>query len=508
MRIPSLMFVALVACACSSADQERTTASQQSAAGATMQVTTKSPEAMEPFNRGEALLNNLRQQEAVEAFDQALERDPDFMLARAFRGQATPGAEGLKQLESAAAMTSGVTDGERTLVEGLVAARRGEVAQSRAAYTKLTQIAPGDWRGHYYLGINLMNDQKYAEATQSLKKAAELNPQAGGTQNMLGYSALRQGDTDGAIAAFREYARVLPDEPNPQDSLGEALLAAGRFEEAEGAFRKAAEISPQFSIAWEGVAYAKHYAGDAVGARDALVKAREASMRAGDKAAADTALAAFAAAQNNTSEVQKALDAAEKTAGAQPTDVAFVPIIRAMTLSEMGRHGDALAQASTALQRADANQYPAGMTRNVRRQALRARITAEARMGDRAAAAKSSATLDADAASRPDDLQAQSAMHYGRGMLAVAQSDMAGARSHFEQCHGEDDYCKYQLVLAADKAGDASAAAAARDRLLKLYQREPVHAVIRAKLMPATARASSESDRSGRVQAARPDVSA
>jgi hypothetical protein len=40
-------------------------------------------------------------------------------------------------------------------------------------------------------------------------------------------------------------------------------------------------------------------------------------------------------------------------------------------------------------------------------------------------------------------------------------------------------------VLAAEKAGDGSAAAAARDRLLKLYQREPVHVVIRSKLMPA-----------------------
>lgn len=45
---------------------------------------------------------------------------------------------------------------------------------------------------------------------------------------MLGYVALRQGDVDGAIAAFNEYVRILPQEPNPQDSLGEALLAVRR----------------------------------------------------------------------------------------------------------------------------------------------------------------------------------------------------------------------------------------------------------------------------------------
>ena len=50
-----------------------------------------------------------------------------------------------------------------------------------------------------------------AEAATALRKATELNPSAGGAQNMLGYAALRQGDTAGAIAGISSgHTRISP----------------------------------------------------------------------------------------------------------------------------------------------------------------------------------------------------------------------------------------------------------------------------------------------------------
>jgi len=60
-------------------------------------------------------------------------------------------------------------------------------------------------------------------------------------------------------------------------------------------------------------------------------------------------------------------------------------------------------------------------------------------------------------------------MHFGRGLLAVASGDSAGARAHFDQCSRTDEWCKWEGVLAAEKAGDKAGATAARDTLLKLY---------------------------------------
>jgi hypothetical protein len=67
-------------------------------------------------------------------------------------------------------------------------------------------------------------------------------------------------------------------------------------------------------------------------------------------------------------------------------------------------------------------------------------------------------------------------------MLAMAKADFAGARTHFEQCSKGDEFCRFQIVTAAGRAGDRAASAAAKDDLLKLYLRDPLHLVVRARL--------------------------
>ncbi len=299
---------------------------------------------------------------------------------------------------------------------------------------------------------------------------------------MLGYTALRQGDADGAIVAFEQYVRILPQEPNPQDSLGEALLAAGRFKEAEAAFLKALALSPQFWNAHQGIAYARLYAGNVKGGREALVEARNAATQTTNKISVDDELSAVALSQHDTKTALGILDAIEKIHDAGLSDIAFVPIRRALVLNDAGRYRDALVPIAVALATADGGQVTSGVSRNLRRQALVARITAEAGMRDVVAATTTSSALDQAAAATTDSPLAQSAMHYGRGMLAVAKSDAAGARAHFDQCSREDELCKWQGVVTAQKAGDKAGAAIAREQLLKNYLRDPLHLIVRSQL--------------------------
>jgi hypothetical protein len=164
--------------------------------------------------------------------------------------------------------------------------------------------------------------------------------------------------------------------------------------------------------------------------------------------------------------------------------VAFIPTQRAMTLTVAGRPREAIAPAESALRMADSGELPPGQSRFLRREALRARITAEAQSGNAEAAQKTAAALEQDASARPDDPDAQSAMHYARGQLAMARTDVAGARAAFAQCSPEDALCGWQAVVAAEKARDKDTSAEARATLLKLYQRDPAHLVIRSRLAP------------------------
>jgi hypothetical protein len=75
-------------------------------------------------------------------------------------------------------------------------------------------------------------------------------------------------------------------------------------------------------------------------------------------------------------------------------------------------------------------------------------------------------------------------VHFAQGALAAAKKDFAGAGAHFAQCIDLDSYCLFQQVVAGDKAKDAAAAKAARDRLLRMYVRDPVHLYARTKVAP------------------------
>jgi hypothetical protein len=73
-------------------------------------------------------------------------------------------------------------------------------------------------------------------------------------------------------------------------------------------------------------------------------------------------------------------------------------------------------------------------------------------------------------------------MHHVRGLLALAKGDLPTARREFEQCSNQDQLCKWNGIIAAEKAGDVAGADRAREELLKLYLRDPLHLVIRTRL--------------------------
>src|SRR5215207_3871648 len=138
----TLAIVVLVGC---SAPKSEAPAAAPTAA-AMMTITSKSPEAIEHLQKGEILAVNQRTTEAIAEYDAALKLDHDFVLAHAAHGSATPGPDGLKEIETAATAASALPAAERALVEAVLAQRQNEIGKARAAFTTVSTAAPGDWR--------------------------------------------------------------------------------------------------------------------------------------------------------------------------------------------------------------------------------------------------------------------------------------------------------------------------------------------------------------------------
>ena len=452
---------------------------QEPASRRTVPVTTASAAALGHFENGRALLDDLRFGEATAELSQALALDPAFAQALALRGLATPGPAGLQDLELAHERSVTLSPAERMLIDALLVDRRGD-ADALEVWQRLAQLAPEDWRAQAGYGRHQMLAREYAGAVESFQRAAQLNRDQTTLFFDLGRAYLRLGDTTGAVDALRRYASLSPDDPAAHDALAESFMAAGRFAEAEDAFRKAASLSPRFWRGWQGIAYTKFFTGDWNSGRDALQRAREAASRWDDVLAIDELLAWEAFVTGDRAEAFRRFDAIERTPEAQAADVATAMVRRAVVLVDSGDYQRALTEVTRAIALAQRTGPANARGRVIRQQGLRVRAVAEAGRGDAVAASATAAALEQDAS--PDDPVGQSSVHLARGMAALTRHDLVGARGQLTQCSREDWYCRWQLVLVCERAGDRVAADLARQGVLRLFVRDPMYLYVRSKL--------------------------
>ena len=74
--------------------------------------------------------------------------------------------------------------------------------------------------------------------------------------------------------------------------------------------------------------------------------------------------------------------------------------------------------------------------------------------------------LEKDAAESPNDLNAQSAMWWGRGVLKLVNGDAKSAAEEMQKCVPTFDLCHFHQAIAQEKAGDKAGAQATRATLL------------------------------------------
>ncbi len=170
-------------------------------------------------NLGNALAKQGRIDQAVEAYQQALQLEPTYGVAHYNLGN---------------------------LFEP-----QGKLNESMHHFQEAVRILPDFAEAHNNLGNLLAKRDELEGAIQHFRQALELSPGRSGIYLNLANALARQGHLDEAIGHFRKALKIKPDFVEAHDQLGSVLAAQGHLDRAIDQFRQALRIRPEFADAHE-----------------------------------------------------------------------------------------------------------------------------------------------------------------------------------------------------------------------------------------------------------------
>ncbi len=191
--------------------------------------------------------------QAIVELQKAVALDPtlgkaQFNLAEAYRDSPSYGtARQIEQLRKIIAMTPEF--GRAHLALGKALLHDGKVADAVTELREAARLDPSSGEAHYQLGLALARSGQKEEATAEVKKGRELSAADDRNQNAEidvseGRAALLKGELQQAEAKFRHASKLQPDAPAAQHFLGIALDREGNTEGAIAAYQKALQLNP------------------------------------------------------------------------------------------------------------------------------------------------------------------------------------------------------------------------------------------------------------------------
>jgi tetratricopeptide (TPR) repeat protein len=229
-----------------------------------LKVTTSSKPALLLFEQAREKMDNQETTAAAPLLDQAIQKDPNFAMAYAYRAFAGGGFNVLRQnLDKAVVLVDKVSPGERLWILAQEARFDGNLPKAKLHGDELLKLYPQDKRIAELAGSFLGDSPAdLAAALRHYEKAATLDTRYASAYNQIGYAQSRLGDYPAAEAAFKRYIALRPGSPNPYDSYAELLMKMGRYDDSIAQYQKALEKDPQFSSALAGIGHNDVFKGD------------------------------------------------------------------------------------------------------------------------------------------------------------------------------------------------------------------------------------------------------
>jgi tetratricopeptide (TPR) repeat protein len=189
------------------------------------------------------------------------------------------------------------------------------------------------------LGLELIQQGRYAEARKYFQRAVARNPKNAEAMSNLGYLWLIQGRFADAENHYRQALRIRPTDPNIGAQLGLALFNQGLIDKARAQFDKVLKTSPRCAAALSGLGTVERAAGHFKEAEQAFQRALEADP------SLTGSLAAIAGTRRMTASDSQWLAKAEHAADAakNPTEEASLRFAVGKYFNDVGDYSRAFA---------------------------------------------------------------------------------------------------------------------------------------------------------------------
>jgi tetratricopeptide (TPR) repeat protein len=206
------------------------------------------------FSRSE--LDRKTIQDALQQFQQATQRDPNFALAytgiadaslRMYRE--TKEGSWVTKAEAAAKQADRLNDNLAEVHSslGAVYAATGKPAEAVAELKRTVELAPNFDEGYRKLGDAYRAAGRKQEAVDAYNKAIQANPYYWLNHDALGTALARAGDNDKALSAYKHATELSPNNPVPYRNMGVVYFQQGKFNECIPLFQKALSFQPHFA---------------------------------------------------------------------------------------------------------------------------------------------------------------------------------------------------------------------------------------------------------------------
>jgi tetratricopeptide (TPR) repeat protein len=198
--------------------------------------------------------------ESQSAYDKAIELKPDYLEAWTGRGYALDKLQkserAIDSFENALKIQPEYALAWQGRGDALLNLQRYE--EAIASYEKAVQFQPNLERSWYNRGRAHQKLKQYEQAVQAYQKAVEIKFDNAEVWYDLGNVFLELNKNQEALEAYEKAVRFQPKDYQYWYSKGIALLKMRRHEEAVEAYEKAVKIKPDYYQAWYNLGWSYH----------------------------------------------------------------------------------------------------------------------------------------------------------------------------------------------------------------------------------------------------------